>query len=117
SVCLRTARVSRPEPRITTWRTAIGELRVEPVVIIAGPKPGHFLSGWEVSADCRGSLLRTLVEENMDDWIAIERIGLLVLAGAKLGHNKGSPGNLPDLVHRSPGSRVLLNGLYSSVEQ
>jgi hypothetical protein len=44
----------------------------------------------------------------MDDRIAIERIGLLVLAGPKLGHDKGRAGNLPDLVHLSPKGVVFL---------
>ena len=78
----------------------MGELLVEPIVEVARPEPDVVFGRREAGGNAIRRPLRPVVEKDRHDPIDIERMRLVILARAELGHDKGCPGNVLDFSHR-----------------
>lgn len=73
---------------------AVAELRIEVIVVIACPELDALPRRRKTRRHSFGGRARALVQEQRNDRIAIERMGLRILLGTILGHDEGRSGNV-----------------------
>jgi len=73
---------------------AVAELFIDVIVVISRPQLDALPARRKTRGYALGSLPRPLVEKEVNDRIAIERMGFLILLRAILGHDEGRAGNV-----------------------